>query len=202
MSDPARAPAGGWVKQLAATGRERREARSTALFHQGDPATAIFCLLEGRVRLDRHLENGRVATVAVVRGPSLLAEASLFSDQYRCGATTETACLLSRVSKSSVLARLEREPALSLALIRSLTSDVRDLRTRLELRSVRPASERLLLYLDLQAGHGAASGTRPLAAIATELGLTSEALYRIVARLEKEGRIRREGRRLLPVVRT
>lgn len=187
------------VRRLAQLGREQSLAKGSTLFHQGDEAVAIYCLTEGRIRLDRHLEDGRVATVAVVRGPGLLAEASLFSDHYRCSAAAETECVLWRVGKSIVAARLETDPAFALDLIRLLASEVRELRTRLELRNVRPASERLLRYLEIHAGHRGAHDDRPLAALADELGLSPEALYRIVARLEREGRLAREGRRLVVV---
>ena len=202
------------LRHLVAHGRPRELARGEVLFHQSDPALAIFGLSEGRVRLDRHLADGRVVTVGVARGPGLLAEAALYSPRYRCSATAETPCRLTRISKESVLEILERDPSVALDFIRILVTEVRELRTRLELRNVRPASERLLRYLELLRDHGSAGpagpagpagsassarspvSDRPLSALADELGLAPETLYRVVARLEREGRLRRRGRRL------
>ena len=56
--------------------------------------------------------------------------------------------------------------------------------------------QRLLQFLRLCDGQSGFNSDRPLAAIAAEIGLTPEALYRTVARLEKEGRIEREGKSL------
>ncbi len=183
--------------RLAEVGREQRLSRGEVLFHQGDPAHEIFGFVAGRVRLDRNLADGQVVTVGVARGPSLLAEAALFSDFYRCSATAERAFALFRVPKIVVLELLETDPSFSRDLARSLMSEVRDLRTRLELRNVRPAADRVVQYLRLLQSRGQPVTDRPLSALASELGLTPETLYRVVGRLEREGRLRRDGRRLV-----
>ena len=135
-------------------------------------------------------------TVGLVQAPGLLAEAALFSDCYHCSATAETDCIVFHVARGQVLELLEQDATSAMALIRGLMSEVRELRARLELRNVRPASERLLQYLELEREGRRPPLDRPLAALAAELGLTPEALYRVVARLEKEDRVRRRGRRL------
>lgn len=96
--------------------------------------------------------------------------------------------------KEPVLERLRADASFAAALVRELAAEVRTLRQRLELRNVRPASERLLCHLALQQDRGEPAADRPLAALAAELGLTPEALYRIVARLEREGVVHRQGR--------
>ena len=60
---------------------------------------------------------------------------------------------------------------------------------------VRSAKERVLLYLDLKAERdGRTINLRgPLQDIASELGLTREALYRTLASLERAGAIKRTG---------
>ena len=184
------------VDLLAAAGRERKLARGEILFHRGDTARAVFCVTRGRLRLDRHLADGRLVTVGLVSAPDLLAEAALFSDRYHCTATAETRCSISSVPTEEALRILEQDAAVARTLIRGLMGQVRELRARLELRNLRPASERLLRYLELQEDDDHAARDRPLAALAAELGLTPEALYRVVGRLEKEGRLTRRGRRL------
>ena len=82
------------------------------------------------------------------------------------------------------------------ARTQSLFDAMRGDAQRLELRNVRAAGERILLYFELKAD--AATGTFAvegrLQDIAAELGLTREAFYRALAALERGGRIRREGR--------
>lgn len=172
-------------------GVRRSLARGETLFDQGERATGLYGLSGGRLRLERHLPQGDVLTVGVLRAPSLVAEASLFTDRLHCRAVAETESHVVWRSRSDVLGRIDRDPAFARRLLRHLSSEVRDLRSRLELRNVRPAAERLLTYLRL---HGPSE--RPLVAVAAELGLTPEAVYRVVRKLELEGRIVRHGRRL------
>ncbi len=63
----------------------------------------------------------------------------------------------------------------------------------MELRNIRSARERVLQYLRLRAGrHGRSIAIEgQLQDIAAELGMTREALYRTLARLEAEGFVRR-----------
>ena len=185
------------VGLLEEAGRPGSLTPGQVLFNQDDPATDIFWIRAGRFRLERYLHDGGVVTVSVARAGALLAEASLFGDRYRCRATAETACTVSRVDKSTVLRLLDTNPGFSRAFVRFLTVEVRELRTRLELRNVRPASERVLQYLRLRQDQGRPPYDRPLARMASELGITPEALYRIARKREAAGLFRRQGGRLL-----
>ncbi len=183
-------------QRLAELGRERDLRRDEILFRQGDRASSVFWVSRGRLRLDRHLTSGRVVTLSVARAPATIAEASLFSSRYHCRAIAEIASSVTVVPKARVLGLLEKDPSFALSMVRALATEVRTLRRLLELRNVRPASARLLDYLALRQDRGESTADRPLAALATELGLTPEALYRILARLEREGVIRRRGREI------
>ena len=74
-----------------------------------------------------------------------------------------------------------------------------DLRQRLEVMKVRSAADRVMLYLDLNAGPDGRTVTlrSQLQDIASELGLTREAFYRTLASLERAGAIERAGSRVL-----
>lgn len=183
-------------ERLSELGRERELRREEVLFNQRDPADAVFWVRRGRLRLERHLESGGVVTLSVARAPVVLAEASLFSERYHCRAIAEVASLVAVVPKSTVLDLLEAEPSFTVSLVRALATEVRRMRQLLELRNVRPASRRLLSYLALEEDQGKRPADRPLVALASELGLTPEALYRILAVLEREGAIERRGRRI------
>lgn len=188
---------GALVRGLAEAGRSSSLERGEVLFRQGARASEIFLVHEGRLHLERNLESGIAVTISVVRAPAILAEASLCADHYHCRATAETSCVISRVAKSKVMQLLADEPDFSLTFVRALAVEVRELRARLELRNVRPVSERLLQYLRMRQEQGLPPYDRPLAGMASELGVTPEALYRVASRLESAGKIRRRGGRLL-----
>ncbi len=171
----------------------RRVEHGAAVFRQGDPANAVFLLESGRVRLTRTLEDGTSVTLLVAEAGEAFAEASLSAARYHCDAVAETDSLIHALPKANLLSALAADPQESLALAMSLATQVRDLRARLELRNIRPATARLLAWLRLHAtGSPPAVRTeRSWTLIAAELGLTREAVYRALAMLERQGRIQR-----------
>lgn len=171
----------------------REIGRGDFLFLRGTPVEAVFALERGRLRLERTLESGSLVTLALLRAGEGVAEAALFSDTYHCDARAEVASRVAVFPRQAALEHLSREPASMAALLRVQASQIRRLRALLEVRSIRRADERLLAYLDLREALGESSAPdRPATAVARELGLTAEAFYRALTRLEAEGRIQRE----------
>lgn len=163
--------------------------RGDRLFRRGEPVSSLFLLTAGRVRLERSLEDGSWVALHVARGPALLAEASLFGERYHCDGVAEVASRVLELSRPAVERALEAHPELSWMLLRVLSREVRDLRSRLELRSVRPMERRVLLGLELDR-----CAERTVAGRAAELGVAPETLSRTLSRLERQGRIVRDGR--------
>ena len=83
-------------------------------------------------------------------------------------------------------------------LLRHLAGEVQALRSHAEILSLRTAPERLMAYFRLQMSPvGVVVNVKGTwKQVAAELGLTHEALYRALARLEREGVIRRDGRKV------
>lgn len=168
--------------------------RGTAVFRQGDAATAVFLLENGRVRLARALADGATLILHVARAGESFAEASLSAAHYHCDAIAETDATVLALPKRDLLEALVNDPAECVALTLTLAAQVRDLRARLELRNIRSASERVLAWLRLHARGDPphVASDRSWTLIADELGLTREALYRTLAKLERDQRISRQ----------
>jgi CRP-like cAMP-binding protein len=77
-----------------------------------------------------------------------------------------------------------------------MAGQVRDLRSRLEIRNIRAADQRLLAWLRLNARGTPPSVqlNRTWTQVAEEIGLTREAAYRALSAMRRAGRIRVEGR--------
>jgi CRP-like cAMP-binding protein len=165
------------------------------LFQQGDPASAIFEVVSGRLRLMRRTVDDHLVVLHTGRPGDLCAEAALFSDVYHCDAVAAVASRVQVYPKAPLLSALRKNPALFEAFAARLARELQALRARLELRNIRSARERLLQYLPLSAsGDGrtvAIDGH--LQDMAAELGLSREALYRTLAALETEGAIERSA---------
>lgn len=165
--------------------------RGAAVFRQGDPASAIFVVESGCIRLARMQADGTALVLHVAEAGDSFAEAALSATRYHCDAVAEADSVVLALPKSDLLAALAEDPAGCLALALALASQVRDLRARLELRNVRPASERVLAWLQLHAtGHPPSVQLRhSWTRVAEQMGLSREAVYRALAGLEQQGRI-------------
>lgn len=165
--------------------------RGAAVFRQSDPASAVFVVESGCIRLARMQADGTALVLHVAEAGDSFAEAALSATSYHCDAVADTDSVVLALPKADLLAALAADAAECLALALALASQVRDLRARLEMRNVRPASERVLAWLQLHA-----TGQPPCVQLrhswtraAEEMGITREAVYRALARLEQQGRI-------------
>jgi CRP-like cAMP-binding protein len=179
---------------------ERRSlARNEALFRQGEKVTAIYFVEAGRLRLERRTFDGRVLVLGTTLSGNFFVEAALFADIFHCDAVATEPSQVCIHPRAAVLNALRADPANAMSFLSLVAHQVIELRHRLEIMKVRSAKERVMLYLDLNAGpDGRTVDLRSqLQDIASELGLTREVLYRTLASLEQAGAIERAGARIL-----
>ncbi len=177
---------------------ERECPAGAAIFRDGDPATHVYTVARGRVRLVRFTPEGTQLTLFRAEAGQTFAEAALFAENYHCTALAETACLIYCHDCAELLAALKSRPEALLRYSALLSRQVRDLRTQLETLTIRAADDRIRHYLQLNADQGGVF--RQVATrkeMAQELGLTHETLYRRLAALEKKGLLRRERDRII-----
>ena len=178
---------------LSERSRTQELAPDECLFHQGDKAHAIFEVERGRLRLVRHAPDSRRITLHTARAGELFAEAALFSPTYHCDAAAATVSSVRIYPKRELLALFRSDSQAAERFMAVLARQIHGLRARLEERNIRSARERLLHHVALHVGADgrtmSVDGT--LLDLATEIGLTPEALYRTLSQLEKEGVVRR-----------
>jgi CRP-like cAMP-binding protein len=184
---------------LPATVRKRSTIRELdageILFHRGDRALWIFEVEQGRLQLIRYTVDGHPVPLHSARAGELFAEAALFAGTYRCDAV---ACATSRVRmypKQELLAAFRHDSTIAERFMAILARQIHALRARVEERNIRSASARVLHHLALNVGRDGRTSRLDgsLIDLAAEIGLTHEALYRTLARLEKSGAIERKG---------
>jgi CRP-like cAMP-binding protein len=172
---------------------ERDLESGQTLFRAGQRTIGPYQVLSGRVRLARVDRSGREIVLYTAGGGDMIAEASLFSSVYHCDAIASTPAKVRLYPKDAVLAEFKRDPDAAKSFMTRLARQVMDLRTRMELRNIRSARDRIRHYLALNAGPDgltvAVNGT--LKELAAELGLSHEALYRTLARMAAKGEIKR-----------
>ena len=185
------------LERLFALRPMRKLARDEPLFRQGDPATAVFLISRGRLRMIRHLASGDRITIHTGRSGELFAEGSLFSDVYQCDAFAAEPTRVRACGKAEMLAAIGDSSSTMLALLEQVTRSLHHARAMRELRNIRSANDRVLHHLYLSASKdGAVVYDRPLLEVAEDIGLTHEAYYRALAALARAGAIKRMGRKI------
>lgn len=181
-----------WGKILGgirATGRSLKAGE--ALFREGDEARAVFQVERGRLRLGRH-----GVALHTAHAGSLFAESALFASHYPCDAVADMPSRVKVFPNAAVLLYLRAHPDLNLAFSAALAREVQRLRAGQEIMRLPGARDRVVAWLTLLgAADAAITLNHPLSAIATEIGLTHEALYRTLAALVRDGRLERPEKR-------
>ncbi|MCR6629462.1 MAG: Crp/Fnr family transcriptional regulator [Magnetospirillum sp.] len=169
----------------------RTLAAGETLFAAGDTTSALFHVEQGAVRLSRlgvPLHTAEAGTA--------FAEWALFTDTCPCDAVAVADTELLVFARTPVLLLLKAHADLNLAFSAYLARQLHRMRGRLELVRQKGARERVVGYL-MRSGAADRVVTldRTLTAVAHDIGITREALYRTLAKLEKEGALRRDGTR-------
>ncbi len=176
----------------------RQVAAGEFLYHKGDPVTSIYVLESGRVRLSSHNCEDRMVYLATAEAGHSVGEADLLIEVHSCDAIADQPTQVRIYPKHQVISHLHRHPDLATALIAALSERIQQLKTRLELHSIRSARSRVLEYLisQLPPGDTQIHLDQSLKSLAHDLGLSHEVLYRTLTRLEQEGVITRSRRQI------
>jgi CRP/FNR family transcriptional regulator, dissimilatory nitrate respiration regulator len=166
------------------------------LASQGDKPRYVFYVVAGEVRLVRAGRKGeRFILQRVRRG--WVAEASLFAPRYHCDLQTAVATILVRVPVAALRKELDSSAEFRRYWIECLSAEVRRLRGACERLGLRSAEERVLHAIESDGADGELRLGEPVKDWAAELGLSHEALYRALARLERSGMLKRAGGALI-----
>lgn len=172
--------------------------KGTVLFRQQQKPRQIFFVNHGEVVLQRTGAQGTAVVLQRIR-QGFVAEASLSTEAYHCDAVMTVPGEVASLPISTLKNALETDMDFAGRWISMLSSEVRRLRAQCERMSLRGVRERLLHLIETEGTNGRLRVASGLKSLATELAISHEALYRILATLEKEGRVRREDGALLLV---
>lgn len=172
---------------------ERKLKAGQSLFRRGDRTTGLFEVVKGTLRLARVDQSGRETILYRAAPGDLIGEASLFSPVYHCDAIATSDAIVHLYPKSVILEEFQRNQKAAQSFMAMLARQIMSLRTRLEQRNIRSARERVRHYLAVNASPDGRTVILPgtVKALASELGLTHEALYRTLSQMEGDGEIER-----------
>ena len=155
------------------------------LFHLGNIPEYMFFIVSGEAILSRTSSYGETTTLQRCKG-GFLSEASLLTDVYHCDAiATHTGAAIALPIKAFRDA-LKKED-FSLKWVKLLSREIMRLRTQSERLGLKDIKSKLIHLIETEGKQGTLQLQSDYKSLASEIGVTHEALYRAIAALEKEG---------------
>lgn len=187
-----------WPEALRLAAQLRRFDANTTVFRRGQPVQAVYQVQAGRVLLRRDEARGGSITLQTAGPGDFVAEASLFSARYHCDGVCPVASKLLVLPAKAVLASLRLDSTFAIDWIRLLSQALMQSRARAERLTLRSPRERILHCLRLEGdARGVFTVPGSLIQWSRALGIAHETLYRVLAELEREGFVARDGARVV-----
>lgn len=177
---------------VLAEARVRAYDRGATIFLQGEPASAIYIVAEGWVKLYRVAANGAEAVVGVFTKGRSFGEAVAFRhDTYPVAAEAVTDCSLIRIEADSLLRQIRESPEIAISILSATFVHLNGLVAQVEALKAKTGAQRIAEFLlDLApCNAGGCEVTLPYdkALIAGRLGMKPESLSRAFAKLRDHG---------------
>jgi CRP-like cAMP-binding protein len=162
------------------TERELKVLTGDTLFRAGDPMQSLYLVVIGALRLTRVLPHGLELTLQRAYSGAIVAEASLFAARYHCNAVATEPSILCVVPVQRIAAALRDDSGLVWDWARHLAREVQRARAHAEILSLKTVAERVDGWSALNGGVLPPKGR--WRHLASEIGVSPEALYREFAR--------------------
>ncbi|MEZ4648049.1 MAG: Crp/Fnr family transcriptional regulator [Candidatus Eisenbacteria bacterium] len=178
----------------------RKVEKGAALFQEGDPATGIYVLLDGRMKIAKETADGKVYVLHFVAPGQLFAEAAAFElGEFPASAIALEPSEVAFFPRSEFLELIREHPMISLKVISGLSRWIREFMERIEELATKDVSARLARFLVDAAEKGGSSTIDldiPKAELAASLGTVGETLSRALRRFRESGWIEVDGSRI------
>jgi len=155
------------------------------LFHQGKKPEFMFFVVSGEAVLSRASSHGEPIILQRCKN-GFVSEASLLTDVYHCDAiATQSGQAITLPIKS--LRDALSDSKFSMKWVQLLSKEIMRLRTQSERLGLKDIRSKLIHLIETEGKQGVLTLQSDFKSMASEIGVTHEALYRAIATLEKEG---------------
>ena len=169
--------------------------KGNLLFQTGKKPQWMFFVVDGEVTLERLSQQGDPVVLQRTRH-GFVSEASLQSAKYHCDARAVANSDVVQIPIQDLAESLRSDADFSARWISMLNQEVKRLRLQCERLSLKSVKERVRHLIHTEGKDGTYVVNTGLKSLASQLGVTHEALYRTLADLEKSGEIERSDRAL------
>jgi CRP-like cAMP-binding protein len=149
------------------------------IFELGDHVHSVHFVESGSVHLVRYQSDGAALILQQAGASSILAEASLYATTYHCGAEVQTESSIWAVPRRNFCKHLIADAKFSEAWSRLLAREVQQARQHAQIVSLKTVTRRLNAWI---AWNGSMPPKGEWSRVASQIGVSPEALYRELAR--------------------
>ncbi len=191
------------IDKISRLSIERSYPKNTVLFNEGDPGSAFYYILSGKVKVFRTYADGNEHLIHILGPGDVFGEATLFNDvPYPASASVYEDAVIGTIKNSDMENLVKSDPNIALKLLKVFSrklvfaqQKIKDLTTYNDVFS-RTASQ----LLTLAETHGARDGSGiklniklSRQELADLVSTTRETVSRVISRFKKEGAIREEN---------
>lgn len=182
--------------------------KHAVLFREGDRYRGFYIVLSGIVKVFKVSQSGKESVVHIVKPFTVFADIPLFEgNDYPVAAECLEDCEMIFVPKEKFLLLMRRDPDLSLRMLAGFAKRMKSLIEKLDNLSNKEVSSRLCDFIYSEVKR---SGTEnlpepfikfsvPKSTIAAYIGTITETLSRTMKKLQDEGIIRVQGKKVFIV---
>ncbi len=196
------------LSTVASLCSDRLYAKGEVIFYQDDPATSLFILNRGCVRISVVNPNGREKIIGLFQTGDIFGENLLTQPQRQVQATAHDECWVSIITRENFLRLIKEKPALAFNLIEILTMKLGEAREDIGALSFLDTENRVaktLLKLGQEHGKSIVAEERlvklkiPVSheQLARMIGGNRPHISTIMSKFKKRGWVHYQGRKLL-----
>lgn len=190
------------ITRIADITASRAFKRGQIIFSEGEPASAFYLVVYGRVKVFKVSPEGKEQVLHIINVAEPFGEVPVFSGtRFPANATALEDCQTLVFPRSSFLELLKREPSLAMNMLSLLSKRLLSFARLVEELSLKEVPARLasyVLYLRDKAGGGREVELDiPKNVLSALLGSVPETVSRVLNRMAAEGLIGVEGRRIV-----
>lgn len=193
------------IEQVAAISKECRFKKNAIVFMEGEGYRGFFVVLQGSVKVYRSSSSGKEAILHIIKPFNAFADVPLFEGgNYPVSAQVLEDSVLLFIPKNEFITLLEKNISISLKMLAGFARRLKEMTNKVKDLSEKEVINRLCSYLvsEVEAS-GKANLPEPFikltvtkATIAAYLGTITETLSRTFRKLETEGIIRVQGKKI------
>ncbi|MEM9537131.1 MAG: Crp/Fnr family transcriptional regulator [Cyanobacteria bacterium P01_E01_bin.45] len=177
------------------SGTLRKFQKGELIYCQSHKADSMFILQSGRIKIERYTNDGKPVPLRIVRPGEMFGELSILNRVYFDNAVCELDSCVLTYPITLIQRAIDCQSETMKLFANNMLKTIQFMSYSLELRTIRSAQERVMRYLSLVKGADEkyVKLDRSYKDIAEQIGLTPEAFYRTLAKLERDGLISRSG---------